>query len=285
MYMDVPEDGRIGTDKIMILVKKYFREPKDFESTLWLSQITQGYGIKYGAEGWRREMPKSMGCVYWQYNDCWPCSSWSSVDYFGRWKALHYMARRFYAPLLVSGAEDSKSSKIDVYVTSDRRDDCQGKVQWTVTDLSGARIDGGSIEVEIASGKSRLVHGLDLGDAVRKHGRKNLLVWLKLDVGGQTVSENLVTLAYPRDLDLLDPAIMATVSEKGQGEFTVILRAAHPALWTWLELDGIDARFSDNFVHISPDEPVAMTVRPAQAMTKEAVRRALKVRSLFDTYK
>src|SRR5208283_4867839 len=80
MYMSVKEDGRIGTDKIMILVRKYFREPKDFQSTLWLSQITQGYGIKYGAEGWRREAPKSMGCVYWQYNDCWPCSSWSSVD-------------------------------------------------------------------------------------------------------------------------------------------------------------------------------------------------------------
>ena len=82
----------------MILVKKYFREPKDFESTLWLSQITQGYGIKYGAEGWRREEPKSMGCVYWQYNDCWPGSSWSSVDYFGRWKALQYMAQRLLCP-------------------------------------------------------------------------------------------------------------------------------------------------------------------------------------------
>ena len=143
MYMDVKEDGRIGTDKIMVLVKKYFREPKDFESTLWLSQITQGYGIKYGAEGWRREEPKSMGCVYWQYNDCWPCSSWSSVDYFGRWKALQYMARRFYAPLLVSGVEDVKGRKVDLYVTSDRRENCQGSLRWTITDVSGVKIDEG----------------------------------------------------------------------------------------------------------------------------------------------
>ena len=96
MYCDVPEDGTVGTNKIMQIVKKYFRDPKDFESTLWLSQITQGYGIKYGAEGWRREMPKSTGCVYWQFNDTWPGSSWLSVDYFGRWKALQYMAKRFY---------------------------------------------------------------------------------------------------------------------------------------------------------------------------------------------
>ena len=158
---------------------------------------------------------KSMGCVYWQYNDCWPCSSWSSVDYFGRWKALHYMARRFYAPLLVSGAEDAKGRKVDLYVTSDRREDCQGSLRWTVTDVSGGKIDAGSIDVDIAAGKSRLVRSLDLRDAVQKHGPNNLLVWLKLDVAGQTVSENLVTLAYPRELNLLDPALSAEIAEKG----------------------------------------------------------------------
>jgi beta-mannosidase len=284
MYMDVPEDGRIGTDKIMILVKKYFREPKDFESTLWLSQITQGYGIKYGAEGWRREAPKSMGCVYWQYNDCWPCSSWSSVDYFGRWKALQYLARRFYAPLLVSGAEDVKGRKVDLYVTSDRREDCQGKVQWTVTDLSGTTISEGSLDVDIAAGKSRLVRSLDLRDIAEKHGQNKILVWLKLEVAGQAVSENLVTLAYPRELDLLEPALSAEVAEQEQGQFAVTLRAEHPALWTWLELKGVDAKFSDNFVHVGKAQPQTITVRPASPMTKDAFQRALKVRSLFDTY-
>ncbi len=285
MYMDVKEDGRIGTDKIMILVKKYFREPKDFESTLWLSQITQGYGIQYGAEGWRREAPKSMGCVYWQYNDCWPCSSWSSVDYFGRWKALHYLARRFYAPLLVSGVEDPKRGKVDLHVTSDRREDCQGSLQWTITDVSGVKIDAGSLNVDIAAGKSRLVRSLDLHDSVEKHGRNNVLAWLKLDIAGQTVSENLVTLAYPRELNLADPVLTAEIAEQGQGEFAVTLHAAHPALWAWLELDGVDARFSDNFVHVNPDKPAIITVRPAVPMTKAAVQRALKIRSLYDTYK
>src|SRR5208282_3603412 len=85
MFMSQPEDGTIGTDKIMKIVRMYFHEPKDFESTLWLSQINQAYGIEFAAEGWRREMPKSMGCVFWQYDDNWPCTSWSSVDYFGRW--------------------------------------------------------------------------------------------------------------------------------------------------------------------------------------------------------
>ncbi|HTR41374.1 MAG TPA: hypothetical protein VMH87_07125, partial [Pseudomonadales bacterium] len=84
-----------GNQEMLNMIHHYFNAPRDFETTLWLSQILQGYGIKIGAEYWRQTMPKSMGCVFWQYNDIWPGQSWSSVDYFGRWKALHYMARKF----------------------------------------------------------------------------------------------------------------------------------------------------------------------------------------------
>jgi beta-mannosidase len=283
MYMDAKEDGKIGTDKIMILVRKYFREPKDFESTLWLSQITQAYGIKYGAEGWRREMPRSMGCVYWQYNDTWPCSSWSSVDYFGRWKALQYLARRFYAPVLVSGAEDIQAGKVDLYVTSDRRDECRGHLTWTLTDLAGIRLDGGSLDVDMPARKSQMVRSLDLQERLKKTAANTILVWLRLDIDGKTVSENLVTLAYPRELELADPNLSAVVRQQ-QGEFVVTIQAQHPALWTWLELDAVDARCSDNFVHVNRDRPVDITVSPARPMTKEAFEKALRIRSLYDTY-
>jgi beta-mannosidase len=316
MYMDVPEDGKIGTGKIMLLVKKYFRDPKDFESTLWLSQITQAIGIKYGAEGWRREMPKSMGCVYWQYNDTWPCSSWSSVDYFGRWKALHYMARRFYAPVLVSGALngragfregeppgepvsaaarpeprpprmtksrlDGEAGKVDVYVTSDRLSDCQGELTWTVTDVAGKTLASNSSSLDIPARTSRLSQSVSLRKALQSHGTQDLLFWLRLSVDGRTESENLVTLAYPRELNLLDPHISADVSERSSG-YTVTLRAVHPALWTWLELDGADARYSDNFVHVMQDHPVTIEVFPARPMGKEAFQRSLRIRSLYDT--
>jgi beta-mannosidase len=77
-------------------------EPKDFESFLYVSQVLQAEGIRIGAEHLRRIMPHNMGSLYWQINDCWPVASWSSIDYFGRWKALQYYARRFYSDLLVS---------------------------------------------------------------------------------------------------------------------------------------------------------------------------------------
>ena len=283
MYMDVKEDGKIGTDKIMKLVKQYFRDPKDFESTLWLSQITQGYGIKYGAEGWRREMPKSMGCVYWQYNDTWPCSSWSSMDYFGRWKALHYMAKNFYAPVLVSGAEDITAGTVELFVTSDRMEDCKGKLTWTVTDVAGQTLKQGMLAVDIAAHKSQKVETLKLADEIQKHGKNNVLVWLKLDVGVTTVSENLVTFVYPREFNLADPKLAAAVTEDS-GAFTVTLTAEHPALWAWLELDGVDARCSANFFHVTKGTPVSITVQPAKPLTKDVFQKALRVRSLFDTY-
>jgi beta-galactosidase/beta-glucuronidase len=79
--------------------------------TLWLSQILQGMAIKYAVEHWRRSMPRGMGTLYWQLNDCWPVASWASIDYHGRWKALHYMARHFFAPVLVSGLEERRSAR------------------------------------------------------------------------------------------------------------------------------------------------------------------------------
>jgi beta-mannosidase len=123
---------------------------------------------------------------------------------------------------------------------------------------------------------------VSLLEALQSHGTQDLLVWLRLNVDGRTESENLVTLAYPREFNLLDPRISADVSERNGG-YTVTLRAVHPALWTWLELDGADARFSDNFVHVMQEHPATIEVFPARPMGKEAFQRSLRIRSLYDT--
>ena len=74
----------VGNALIMTYMLDWFRCPGDFESTLLLTQILQGIGIQIGVEHWRRNMPQTMGTLYWQLNDCWPVASWSSIDYFGR---------------------------------------------------------------------------------------------------------------------------------------------------------------------------------------------------------
>ena len=106
-----------GNQLIRTYMLREYNQPKDFESFLYVSQVLQAEGIKLGAEHLRRIMPQNMGSLYWQADDCWPVASWSSMDYFGRWKALMYYTRRFYAPTLVSMHVDGEV--MSVYVTSD----------------------------------------------------------------------------------------------------------------------------------------------------------------------
>ena len=272
-----------GNEKIRDMIPRYFRAPKDFDSALWLSQILQGYGIKVGAEYWRQTMPKSMACVFWQYNDCWPVASWSSVDYYGRWKALHYLARRFYSPILVSGLENATNGTVEVFVTSDRLETCRGTFTWTVTDPDGSSYTQGSEALDIPSRRSQKVKTLDLHELVQQKGADHVLIWLKLVADGQTVSDNLVAFVPPKDFNLPDPHLAATIT-KSRGGFAVKLRAEKPALWAWLELRDADAKYSDNFVHVTASSPAQILVQPARPMSRADFTKALRVRSLYDTY-
>ena len=114
-----------------------FRMPKDFPALVYLSLVLQAEGIRYGVEHWRRNRDRVSGTLIWQLNDCWPVASWSSIDYFGRWKALHYAARKFYAPILLS-IED-KGEAMDVFVTNDTVRTWTGEVRWSLQTLAGKR--------------------------------------------------------------------------------------------------------------------------------------------------
>ncbi len=117
--MEHHQRSGIGNATIISYMLDWFRLPTDFDMTLWLSQILHGMAMKYAVENWRRHMPRTMGTLYWQLNDCWPVASWASIDSYGRWKACQYMAKHFYAPLLVSGVEDLQTGTVALYITSD----------------------------------------------------------------------------------------------------------------------------------------------------------------------
>jgi beta-mannosidase len=125
-----------------------FRMPRDFPSLVYLSMVLQAEGIRYGVEHWRRNKDRVSGTLIWQLNDCWPVASWASLDYFGRWKALHYAAKRFYAPVLLS-IED-KGNLMNVYVTSDLTEPWGGTVLWTLMTLDGKVLKFGSQAVILA---------------------------------------------------------------------------------------------------------------------------------------
>ena len=199
--MEHHQRSGIGNTTIMTYLLDWFRLPDEFEATLWLSQILQGMAMKYAVEHWRRNMPRTMGTLYWQLNDCWPVASWSSIDYHHRWKALHYMAKQFFAPVLVSGVEDIEKGSVAIYINSDLMEPCTGELSWTVTDVKGKTISKGKKQVEIEHG-SRQANILNLTKYIKEYGIRNLMVWLDLSVNGKSVSTNFVTFARPKHLEL-----------------------------------------------------------------------------------
>ena len=284
--MEHHQRSGIGNSTIIHYMLDWFRLPPSFDMTLWLSQILQGMAIKYAVEHWRRAMPRGMGTLYWQLNDCWPVASWSSIDYFGNWKALHYMARHFFAPLLVSGLEDAETGTVEIHVTSDLLDAADGLASWTLTDTVGKTLAQGSTAVHAGPRQDTLVETLDLSDWIEAEGVRNLLLWLDLEVDGEVVSTNFVNFARPKHLNLVEAKVEAEVKVEGAGEdsFEVTLTTDVPALWVWLEIEDQPASYSNNFVHLRPGKPVTITVEPRQPLGADAFAQRLMVRSLVDTY-
>ena len=281
--MEHHQRSGIGNQTIIHYMLDWFRMPTSFENTLWLSQIVQGTSMRYAVEHWRRSMPRGMGTLYWQLNDCWPVASWASLDYFGRWKALHYMARRLNAPVIVSGVEDVTRGTVAIHVTSDRLDEEAGEVRWLVTTVAGGRVADGRLPVIIPAQADQLVTELQLQELINQYGARDLLIWLELyDAVGNLCTQSLVTLVRPKHLALLDPQIDVSFAPSADGTATAVtLEAQQTALWVWLAAAESALRLSDNFFHLRPGQPVTVLVQDAD----DAALASLRAQSLFDTYR
>jgi beta-mannosidase len=196
------------------------------------------------------------------------------------------MARRFYAPLLISGVEDVEQGSVAIYVTSDQAEALEAKIAWLSTDVAGAPLEAGAELVAVAPRASACLHTLDVREHLAERGPRDLLIWLELEVEGEIVSTNLVTLARPKHLELPEPTIRADVTAMDDDSFEVTLSTDKTALWAWLELvdGGLDVQYADNFAHLRPDAPITIRVTPTAPLSVEQFRQQLWVRSLVDTY-
>jgi len=186
--------GRHGNGLIIAQMTDTFRMPKDFGSLVYLSMVLQSEGIRYGVEHWRRHMDRVSGTLYWQLNDCWPVASWSSMDYFGRWKALHYAARRFYAPVLLS-IED-EGTWIDVHVTSDLIEPWQGTVRWSLEALDGEVNASGQDEVLAVPLASTKVCTLDFANRVSDDNCRDVVFVCELWQRDRRLALDVATFAF-----------------------------------------------------------------------------------------
>lgn len=272
-----------GNARIMHYMLDWFRFPATHESVLWLSQIQQGMAIKYAVEHWRRTMPRGMGTLYWQLNDCWPVASWSSIDYYGRWKALHYMARRFYKPVLISGLDDWDNNTVEIHLTNDTRESLKGDVTWKLMTTTGDRVMQDYIPCIITPLVNNHIITLDFNDALSRNSRHDLLLYLDFEVDGVSLSTDLVLFCRPKHLNLVRPILDVWFKET-DGIKTAVITTDKPTLWVWLSSDALDIRFSDNFFHLMPHQVVEVDMVLADDVSLEELETAVLVQSLIDTY-
>ena len=259
-----------------------FCMPKDFESLVYLSMLLQAEGIRYGVEHWRRNMNRVSGTLIWQLNDCWPVASWASLDYFGRWKALHYAAKRFYAPVLLSVEDDG--TRISVHTTSDLTERWDGLVRWRLESLGGEVIASGEQAIAATPLADSPVASFDFADKVTDENKRKLVFVAELWQGNEKLATSVSSFAPIKHLELADPGLKVKVSLK-DGTLTFEVSAQSLARFVELALDGVDVVFSDNYFDVPAGTTVKITAPLPEGWTQEQAHNALQVRSLIDSYR
>ena len=252
--------------------------------------------MQTGIEHYRRLMPRCMGALYWQLNDCWPVASWSSIEHTGRWKALHHVARRFLAPALVSAHVPGDEStvlgnyrrsdvrKVHLHTVYDAPESAEGVLLWDLFHVDGRALLSGKKKVALKYGKSVRQKTLDLAEPLAEHVRDNLYVRVALEIDGVRVSEESALLTPPRFMAL----------PRGKTEVAVRRLTPTQALLTFqssawqhrvaFDLAGIAHESSDNYFELYPHEQKDIYVEFADPITVAEVKKALTHHSLVDTY-
>jgi beta-mannosidase len=258
-----------------------FRLPKDFVSMVYLSMALQAEGIRYGVEHWRRHPDRVAGILYWQLNDCWPVASWSSLDYFGRWKALHYAARRFYAPLLLS-IEDNTPEQ-EVYVSNDWLETWKGAVKWSLETLEGEELTQGNAAVEVPPQASSLVCKLDFSNQITYDNFRKLVFIAELWQGDRFITRQTAYFTPIKHLSLTDPAITANLQSQNK-EIIIELMSHSLALFVEVSLPGAEVIFSDNYFNLPSGRSTQISCQLPAGWTLNRAQKEIRIWSVYDSY-
>ncbi|MDE3742429.1 beta-mannosidase [Maribacter polysaccharolyticus] len=269
----------IGNETIEEYMLRHYKRPKDFDSFLYVSQLLQAHGIKVGIEAHRRNRDRCMGSLYWQINDCWPVASWSSIDYYGKWKALHYEAKKSFENLLIT-YEDQRDS-VKVFVVSDSLKPIDAKLKLQLRDFDGNVITKWEEVVVVEPNQSKSYLTIPKSELVNRNISKNVVLTGELIQGDKVVAQNFKYLSPFKTLDFPDPELSFTVKENTD-RFEVTLSTRKLAKNVFIS-SGSDANFSDNYFDMLPNTRKTITVAKGETETLESFRGNLKVITLVDT--
>jgi len=275
---DERRDREYGNRLIQTYMDQWYRRPKDFESYLYVSQVMQADGVRLAMEAHRRAMPYCMGSLYWQINDCWPVASWSSIDYFGRWKALHYTAKRAFAPVIISAVV--KENEVLFYSVSDRLEPIPATLEIVVLDFGGKEISRHTQHVTVAANTSELHLTLTKEHLARGQDDTQLVLVSRLKDGRGIIAEDLKYFRLPKDLKLSPPEITTKIIGT-KGGCSIELSCRSLARSVMLACGEDECFFSDNYFDLLPGEIKRVEYRTS--LDEDAAKRQLKTISLIDT--
>ena len=279
--MEMHQRNAGANAKIVSYLSQTFLYPSEFPTLLYASQLLQAEAMKYCVEHLRRNRGRCMGALYWQLNDIWPVASWSSIDYYGRLKALHYFARRFFSPVLISCTETGEKTTRPFVIMEPGYYDYATKASLSVTNDTATAVDG-TVRATLRNRASEILETLEYPihvepfsvthleevDFDKTDVRTNYYSY-ELLVDGKTVSEGTVLFTAPKHFDFIDPELTLRL----EGDEIVVTAAAYAKS---VEIYSPDSDFilSDNFFDMNAGEK--------RVKVLEGTVGELRIRSVFD---
>ncbi|MCX6249111.1 MAG: glycoside hydrolase family 2 protein [Bacteroidetes bacterium] len=268
----------VGYETIDEYLLRDYRRPGDFESYVYVSQLLQAEGIKTAIEAHRRAMPYCMGTLYWQLNDCWPVVSWSSRDYYGNEKALHYFLKNEYNTLLVSPVINK--GRLSVFVISDSLTDCHPELHLSLRNFAGKTFFDTTLTIYVAPNSSSPFVEFDTVEMLKGKDPKQLIFGVQLSFGKKIISQNNLYFEKVRDLILEKPVITKTLIKSQEG-YQITISSDRLAKNVYLTC-GLKGSFSANFFDLMPGENRTVTFSTRD--NKTPIDNKLKIITLADTY-
>lgn len=289
--MEAHQKNGGANGKLLSYLSQNFLYPKDFESFLYVTQLQQAIAVKRGVEHFRRLRGRTMGTLYWQLNDNWPVASWSSIDYFGRWKALQYMAKNFYAP--VAGSILRDGSNVSVFIQNETRDYEMRRVKISLQTFDFRMLHEAEYEVDVKPGEPLLVCELDYSTYIDGIANSVFMEAVFIDDNDNVLSSEIEVFVPYKHLALEASSISYSVIEL-QDEYVIRMMSGGFAAFVELDLKQADAVFSENYFHLTSKREKAVHLKKSdirylnygvpEIQNGFELEQQLVIRTLRDTY-
>lgn len=270
----------IGNSTVEDYMLRYYNKPNSFKGYLYVSQILQAYGVSMGMEAHRRNKGYSMGSLYWQLNDCWPVASWSSIDYFGKWKALHYSTKKAFQPVLISFFKSD--SEIELHIISDLLESKDVDLNLKVLSFSGEVLYEINKKYLLQQNSTMKAESLSIEWLNKNFDPNSSLLVASLFSNEIEISNNNYYLSEFKDIKLTKPLIEYKIVEL-INTFEVSLTSKNLVKNVFVDIDS-NQNFSDNYFDIIPGEVYKISIKKDQSLTLDDIKRKINFLSLFDTY-